>query len=143
MIAIDTNLLVYAHRSAAREHRAARKAIERASKGSAGCGIAAATLAEFWAVVTQPSLARPSRPDEARDFLASLTEDAGIQIWPLPLEVAFRLPRVAADLGVRGNRIFDLQIALSAVHNGATEIWTHDSDFVSVPGLTVRDPLSA
>lgn len=143
MIAIDTNLLVYAHRSAAREHRVARKAIERASNGPAGCGVAVATLAEFWAVVTQPSQPRPSRPDEARDFLSSLTEDGGVQIWSLPLEAASRLARVAADLGIRGNRIFDLQIAMSAVHNGATEIWTHDSDFVSVPGLTVRDPLSA
>jgi predicted nucleic acid-binding protein len=53
-----------------------------------------------------------------------------------------RLARAASDLEVRGSRVFDLQIALTALQNGATELWTHDRDFVSVPGLTVHDPLA-
>jgi len=43
---------------------------------------------------------------------------------------------------VQGPRIFDLQIALTAFENGATEIWTHDRNFLSLPGLRVRDPFS-
>ena len=39
-------------------------------------------------------------------------------------------------------RLFDLQIALTAVENGAREIWTHDRNFLSLPGLRVRDPLA-
>lgn len=52
-----------------------------------------------------------------------------------------RLLQMAAELDVRGPRIFDLQIALTAFDNGATEIWTHDRDFVAFPGLRVHDPL--
>ena len=48
----------------------------------------------------------------------------------------------ATDRTVAGVRIFDLQIALTAFDNGATEIWTHDRDFTIVPGLAVKDPLS-
>jgi hypothetical protein len=48
---------------------------------------------------------------------------------------------VAADLAVSGPRVFDLQIAMAAFEGGATEIWTHDRAFVTVPGLRVRDPL--
>jgi predicted nucleic acid-binding protein len=48
---------------------------------------------------------------------------------------------LAEELDVRGLRIFDLQIALAAFDNGATEIWTHDRNFVAVPGMLVRDPL--
>jgi predicted nucleic acid-binding protein len=48
---------------------------------------------------------------------------------------------MATDLEVRGPRIFDLQIALTAFDNGATEIWTHDRGFVAFPGLAVHDPL--
>jgi len=36
MIALDTNLLIYAHRSATAEHLAARAAIESASLDAAG-----------------------------------------------------------------------------------------------------------
>ncbi|MBE3100212.1 MAG: hypothetical protein IMZ44_24085 [Planctomycetes bacterium] len=49
--------------------------------------------------------------------------------------------RLAADLNVTGPRIFDLPIALGALDNGATELWTHDAHFVCVPGLLVVHPL--
>jgi predicted nucleic acid-binding protein len=48
---------------------------------------------------------------------------------------------LGAEHGIRGARIFDLQIALTAVEHGAREIWTHDQDVLSLPGLRVRDPL--
>lgn len=41
---------------------------------------------------------------------------------------------------VTGLRIYDLQIALAALDGGATELWTHDSDFLRLPGLKVVDP---
>jgi predicted nucleic acid-binding protein len=50
--------------------------------------------------------------------------------------------QAAADRNVRGPRIFDLQIALTALDNGAREVWTHDRAFVSIPGLRVHDPLA-
>jgi hypothetical protein len=40
VIAVDTNLLVYAHRAATREHRRARAAIALAAGSGAGWGIA-------------------------------------------------------------------------------------------------------
>ncbi len=48
---------------------------------------------------------------------------------------------MAADLGVTGVRVFDLQIGLCALDSGATELWTHDRGFVKIPGLAVHDPL--
>jgi len=45
------------------------------------------------------------------------------------------------NLGIHGARIFDLQIALIALENGATEIWTHDRNFLKIPGLKIHDPL--
>ena len=139
MIALDTNLLVYAHRSAAPEHRSARRAIERASADRAGWGVGAATLAEFWAVVTHPSIERPSTGAEAHGFCAALF-DAGAQVWVPGAGFGDRLLRAAAELGVQGVRIFDLQIAMTAFEGGAREIWTRDRGFVSIPGLRVVDP---
>jgi hypothetical protein len=52
-----------------------------------------------------------------------------------------RLAQLASDLKIQGPRIFDLQIALVSFEGGASEIWTHDRGFVSLPGLPARDPL--
>ena len=100
MIAVDTNLLVYAHRSDV-----------------------------------------PSLPSKARDFLNALLTD-GLGILWMPREPFWtRLVQIGTDLKVSGARIFDLQIALTVFDNGATEIWTHDRNFVTIPGLRVHDPL--
>lgn len=141
MIAIDTNLLVYAHRSATAEHRKARRAIEHASRDRAGWGISFASVSEFWAVVTHPAAGgRPSTAAEATAFVTALV-DAGAALWLPGPGFAERLMQMADALAVSGPRIFDLQIALSAFDNGARELWTHDASFASVPGLRVVDPL--
>lgn len=140
MIAIDTNLLVYAHRSATPEHRASRAAIERAAATHAW-GFASAVVAEFWSVVTHPSAAgRPSTPDEALRFLTALSS-AGADVWAPGPGFGLRLAQLAADLDVSGNRVFDLQIALTAFEGGARELWSHDARFVTVPGLRLVNPL--
>jgi len=143
VIAIDTNILVYAHRSACPEHGDARKAVERAASNPNGWGLALPSISEFWVVVTHPSCeGGPSTPEQAGDFLVALIKTGGPRIF-LPNETfATRLIRTAADLGVQGVRIFDLQIGLLSLEAGATEIWTHDTGFVRIPGLTIADPLS-
>jgi hypothetical protein len=143
VIAIDTNLLVYAHRAGLPQHRAARRALERAAALSAGWGISQASLAEFWAVVTHRAASgRPSSGAEAAGFLWALVREGGAHLWLPGPGFGERLLEVAAERNVRGPRVFDLQIALTALDNGAREVWTHDRDFLSVPGLRVHDPLA-
>jgi hypothetical protein len=100
MIALDTNLLIYAHRSAVPEHRTAMRAIERAAANPTGWCIAFPCVAEFWAVVTHPaSSGRPSRPREAQAFLDRLV-DAGTKIlYPRNGAIA-RLCKLAVQLDV-------------------------------------------
>jgi toxin-antitoxin system PIN domain toxin len=143
MIALDTNLIVYAHRARTPEHRDARKAIEQASVGPRGWGLAASVLPEFWAVVTHPSAeGRPSTPAQAAAFVRALI-DAGAMVWLPGPGFGERLLQTASAIGVSGPRIFDLQIALTAFEGGATELWTHDAAFITVPGLRVFDPLTS
>jgi predicted nucleic acid-binding protein len=142
VIALDTNLLVYAFLPDVREHAGSRRAIERASDDPRGWGVALSSIAEFWMTVTHPAgVGGPSPPGKAREFLdALLTEGPGI-LW-MPREPFWtRLLQLATELKVSGARIFDLQIALTTFDNGAVEIWTHDAGFVTFPGLRVHDPL--
>ena len=143
MIAIDTNLLVFAHRTQVSEHRAARKAIEKASMDSDGWGFTLTNLLEFWSIVTHPAAPpRPSTPVEAAAFVQALIRDADAQIW-LPREgFGRRLVQLGSELRVSGPRIFDLTIPLTAFEAGAGEIWTHDLGFLSLPGLRTVFPLT-
>jgi hypothetical protein len=142
MIAVDTNILVYAHRGAVPEHRRARRALEAAAADTRGWGISVGTLCEFWSVVTHPAAAgRPSPPDVALAFIDALVTGGDMQLWVPRVGFGMRLARLGLDLGVRGVRIFDLQIALVAIEQGAQELWTHDEAFVRIPGLRLHDPL--
>lgn len=144
MIALDTNLLVYAHQSLTTHHREARKAIEAAAGRDSGFGVPVACIAEFWSVVTHTaSIGRASTPEEAARFFRHLVEDAALSVLAPGPNFGERLAQTAADLAVRGARVFDLQIGLTALDAGATEIWTHDQRFVRIPGLRVVDPLRA
>ena len=141
MIAVDTNLLVYAHRAGLPEQRAARLAIERASRQSEGWGIPLPCVTEFWSVVTHPACAgKPSTGKQAAAFLGALV-DAGARLWQPGEAFAARLTQLATDLRIYGPRIFDLQVALTAFDGGASEIWTHDRHFATFPGIRVFDPL--
>ena len=142
MIGLDTNLLVYAHRRGVPEHAAARRAIARALRDPRGWGVPLPCLPEFWSVVTHPAAAgRPSTPAEAASFLRSLVHEGGAAVWAPGPGFGLRLADLARRLDVQGVRVFDMQIALVAADAGATELWSHDRHFVSLPGLPVVDPL--
>ncbi len=142
MIVVDTNLLVYAHRSATPEHRAARSALEAASRLTDGWGLATASVLEFWSVVTHPAATgRPSTAKEARAFIEALVAAGARLLAPGPA-VAQRILEAADRLQVVGPRVFDLHIAVTALDHGATELWSHDWGFITLPGLRLVDPLA-
>jgi hypothetical protein len=143
VIAVDTNLLVYAHRAGAPEHRRARRAIEAAAGDRRGWGIALASVGEFWSIVTHPLVARSSEaPRRATAFLQALAADADMLVWAPGPGFEGRLIERAVALDVRGSRVFDLQIALTALEHGASEVWSHDATFVRGAGIAVHDPLA-
>lgn len=144
MIALDSNLLVYAHRAAAPEHLAARAAIEFAAADPRGWGIALPSVSEFWMVATHPSSAGgPSTGTQAQAFLDALRRDGGMRTFLPRSGFDTRLAATAATMAVNGARVFDLQIGLIALEAGATEIWSHDRRFAAPRGLAVHDPLAA
>jgi hypothetical protein len=140
MIAIDTNLLVYAHRRQTPLSARARKKLGEASRCNGGWGISFPVLAEFYRVVTHPGLAgETSTPQHAVGFVRELLI-ADLAVWKPEGDFESRLLEGAGSRNITGTKIFDLQIALIALENGAHEIWTHDHDFVRLPGLKVIDP---
>jgi predicted nucleic acid-binding protein len=143
VIALDTNLLVYALFSGYPEHTIAKHAIERACASAGGVIIAGPCVAEFWSIVTRPLPGLiAARPKAAEAFLRRLSE-AGCQFIYPRRDFARRLAEEAVRHTVTGSRIFDLQIGLVSVEAGADELWTHDAGFTAPPGLRVLDPLQS
>jgi predicted nucleic acid-binding protein len=123
MIALDTNILIYAHRTGGvPEHRAAKRLIEELAESTGGWCIPFPCVAEFWAVVTHPAFTgRPSRPREARQFLNNLVT-AGAKILYPRMGAMEHLAELAVRLDVQGARIFDLQIGLICQDSGALDL---------------------
>ena len=142
MIAIDTNLLVYAHRSGTVQHIPVQRVFEKLAEQEISWGIPLFCISEFIAVVTRVGkINKPTSNRIARRFLEALVGDGGGEIWQPGYGFHDRLYGYAEQLGVVGPRIFDLQIAIAAADNGAIEIWSCDKGFSTIPSLDLVNPL--
>lgn len=139
MIAVDTNILIYAHRGEVPEHAAALARLTQLAEGNAPWALPVFCLAEFVRVVTHLRVfTPPSRLAAALAFvdgvLASPTAKILLPTDGFPL--AFR--DACEGAGVRGNLAFDAQIAAVCREHGVDRLLTADRDFARFDGLTIE-----
>ena len=143
MIALDTNLLVYAHREDSPHHQGARAAIQRAVAHRGGCAIPWACLHEFLAVVTHPRIYAPPNPVPlALDAARNLAGHPGIQLIGESRDHLDVLRHLLAPGTVTGARIHGARIAAICLAHGVDALWSADRDFSWFPQLRVVNPLS-
>jgi len=142
MLAVDTNVLVYAHRREPREHAAALELLRSLAAGSESWAIAWPSVYEFFSVVTNPKIWKQaaSSPDQAWAQLAALFEAPGVRVLSEPEGFASVLAGFARRARVRGPVIHDARIAAICVAHGVDKLLTRDRDFSLFPELTVEDP---
>jgi toxin-antitoxin system PIN domain toxin len=136
VIAVDTNILVYAHREELPQHAAALGRLTALAEGEVPWAIPVFCLGEFVRVVTHPRLFDPPHTiDEACAALGRVLESPSVRVlnpgdffWPMLAE-ALR----AAD--ATGNLAFDAQIAALCREGGVSELLTEDRDFDRFPEL--------
>jgi toxin-antitoxin system PIN domain toxin len=141
MIAVDSNILVYAHREDSPWHSAARECVRGLAESRAPWAIPWPCLHEFLAVTTHPRIYDPPTPlgmaiDQVEAWLGSpdlvlLAEDAAY--WP-------RLSALLSAGRIAGPKIHDARIAAICLRHGIEELWTIDRDFSRFPSLRVRNP---
>ncbi|MCZ7652256.1 MAG: PIN domain-containing protein [Thermoanaerobaculia bacterium] len=142
MIAVDTNLLVFAHRRDSEWHRPAAAAVAHLAESPAAWGIPWPCLHEFLAVVTHPRIYAP--PTELSKALAQV--DAWLESPSLVLlgettDHWRRLRALVAAGRVQGPQVHDARIAALCLAHGARQLWTADRDFTRFPALATRNPL--
>jgi len=142
MIAVDTNVLVYAHRRDAEWHLPAERAVRGLAEGAATWAIPWPCVHEFLAITTHARIFKTPTPvDVALDQVDAWLESPSLTMlgeredyWPV-------LRRLIANGQVVGPRVHDSRIAALCLNHGVRELWTADRDFSRFPALTLRNPL--
>jgi len=144
MIAVDTNLLVYAHREDAVFHQRAADCLEQLAQGNSTWAIPWPCVHEFFAIVTHPRIYAPPTPlAHALDQIDAWMESPVLALlaeseahWP-SLRQLLEAGRIA------GPQVHDARIAALCLQHGVRELWTVDRDFGRYPQLKSTNPLVA
>lgn len=142
MIALDTNILVHAHRRDAILHPEARACVRELAEGSSPWFICYHSLVEFFGVVTNVRLwNQASTAVEAAAQIEAWRESPSLRVLTdLPEHIDALM--ALADTGkVTGPMIHDARIASCCLSYGVRELWTVDRDFSRFPTLPTRNPL--
>lgn len=143
MIALDTNLLVHAHRRDARFHVEASDCVRRLSEGFGAWSICYHNLVEFYGIVSHPKIwGKPSTPTQIEKQICAWTESPSLRILADSGDDIHNLIDLAKAAKVTGPMIHDARIVACCLANGIHEIWTLDRDFSRFPKLKARNPLS-
>jgi hypothetical protein len=139
VIAVDTNVLVYAHRGEFSQHGRARGLLAELADGNALWAIPVFCLGEFLRVVTHPSILKPpTRTADAVRAIEALLHSPSLRVL-VPGE---RYPRLLLDLvttsRVSGNLVFDAQIAASCLEHGVRTLVSNDRDFSRFPEIQLQ-----
>ncbi len=142
MIAVDTNLLVYAHREDSGWHEVAYRTIEELAEARAPWAIPWPCLHEFLAIATHPRLYDPPSPVAAAlDQVAAWLEAPNLVLLAETEGYWATLLEMVRDGRVTGAQVHDARVAALCLHHGVEELWSADRDFSRFPELRVRNPL--
>ncbi len=141
MIAVDTNILVHAHRRGTTHHEQALALLAALGEGATPYALFWPSLYEFLRVVTHHRVFDPpSTTVEAleaiRDFLASPV----VRVLSETTRHPSLLEGVLQESRVTGNLIHDAHLVALALEHGVHEILTLDGDFARFPMVANRNP---
>lgn len=142
MIAVDTTILVYAHRLDSIFQETAHSSLTRLINSGTPWALPWPCLHEFFCAVTHQRIFKPPTP-QAQAFeqidawlqspsLVLLTESPAH--WPTLKALLQRAKTI-------GPAVHDARIAALCLQHGVSEFWSADRDFSRFPSLRVVNPL--
>ncbi len=142
MIAIDTNILLYAHKRQSSFHSVASAAVSDLAESKTTWAIAWPCLHEFYATASNPKIF----PEAAAASAASRQIDIWLESPSLLLisetsEHWLTLSHLLREAKIVGGATHDARIAAICIENGVKELWTADRDFAKFKGLKSSNPL--
>jgi hypothetical protein len=142
VIAVDTNLLVYAHRPEMPFHERARQVLTDAVAAVEPLCIPWPCVHEFLAVVSNPRIFKDPTPmDIAMDTVKRLLASLSGGFLAEGEGYLDALERVARPALLQGALVHDARVAALCQFHGVRVLWSADRDFSRFPALTVINPL--
>jgi toxin-antitoxin system PIN domain toxin len=138
---LDTNVLIYAADQSAAFHAACKALLERGIRGDVQLVLSPQILAEFIAIATNPNvMPTPLPATEAYAHTKALSQSFRVVV---PSSQVFdRVLELLAATRISGKRVHDVLHAATMLDNDVAAIYTYDTGFQSIPGITVLTPES-
>jgi toxin-antitoxin system PIN domain toxin len=142
VIALDTNILVYAHRRDSQWFGAASTRVRELAESGSIWGIPWPCVQEFLAIVTHPRIYKPPTPlNVALRQVENWMESPSLRVlgeleghWAV-------LSKTALAAKIHGGAMHDARIAAICKEHGVDTLWTVDRDFTRFAGLRTKNPL--
>jgi uncharacterized protein len=144
LIAVDTNLLVYAHRTDSEWHERAAACVRELAEARLPWALPWPCVHEFLAIATHPRIWDPPTPTGAAlDQVEAWLESPSLALLAESPEHWRELRQQIATGRISGPRVHDARIAALCLEHGVRELWTADRDFSRFPTLATSNPLTA
>ena len=142
MTAIDTNILVYAHRADSTWHRSADRVVQELAESGSSWAIPWPCLYEFFAIVTHPKIYQPPTPPrDALEQIDCWLESPALVLLHEGDGFWDALRKLIDQSGVQGGAVHDARIAALCLRHGVKMLWSADRDFSRFPDLRTENPL--
>jgi toxin-antitoxin system PIN domain toxin len=143
VIALDTNILVHAHRQDASLHKSAQGEVKKIAESINPWAICYHSLIEFYGIVTHPKIWKdPSSPEQAFRQIEAWRAAPNLRVLRDSAESLNQLQTLVIKAKVHGPLVHDARIAACCLSHGISELWTVDRDFSRFPALKTRNPLA-
>jgi toxin-antitoxin system PIN domain toxin len=142
MTAVDTNILIYAHRREVTEHAQALELLRSLAASSHPWAIPWPCVYEFFSVVTNPRIWKDvaSTPEEAWNQLEAWLAAPALRMIGEPDGFSPLLEGFLKRSRVRGPVVHDARVAAICVAHGVERLLSRDRDFSLFPELVTENP---
>jgi len=143
LVAVDTNLLVYAHRREPEQHARSAGLMRTLAEGTRPWAIPWPCVYEFFSIATNPRIWKDaaSSPDQAWSQIESWTRSPSNSVLHETDDFLSTLQKLVARPRVRGPIVHDARVAAICIAHGVDELLSADRDFALFPELRTRNPL--
>lgn len=143
MIAVDTNVLLHAHRRDSEFHDRAADVLRGLAAGRAQWAIPWPCVHEFYAIATHPRVFDPPTTcAEALDQVDAWVESPSLVLLSEEQRHWTSIRELLENGRVTGPLVHDARVAAICLSHGVRELLTADRDFGRFPRLVTRNPLT-
>jgi hypothetical protein len=145
VLAVDTNILIYAHRREGDEHEVAVETVRELAEGTDPWAIPWPCVYEFFSVVTNPRIWKDaaSTPRQAWAQLEAWFGSPSLRLLAEPRDFTKTLSELLVRSRVRGPVAHDARIAAICLAHGVEALLSRDRDFSLFPELSLRNPFTS